>query len=259
MSTPLRPDASASVEHRLRDLRAFVAHHPEHRAAADWVEAALAKIDLRAQEALQRHYAEQVLLARSRPWSKHKYVDIVCFLFSKYRLAVELGLDRADRPLRILDLGAGGCHFGFVCRELGHDVVNLDIKFHVYESIAALLGTDRVRAKIDPGVRLPDLGGRFDLVTSVAIYFNKIRPRNRAKPYWSVDDWAFLANDLIENHLRTPGGIWFWMNHETIDGRRHLNPHVMDLFERHGGIVNRTRGTLDLPVAGPMTLRPRDG
>ncbi len=146
-------------------------------------------IDVPALEALQeRHRAMAV-----RPVGPFKYFDLATYLRMNARRAVRLGLDRAT-PRRILDLGSGFGWFAVVCRELGHEVVGLDVVTpgsdgsDLYTDVIELLGVRRVAHRIEAGVALPEeLAGPFDLVTAFQIVFGKT---------WSVGDWRGLLADL---------------------------------------------------------------
>lgn len=251
-----RSEATQSVEDRMEALRAHLAPRGDEGAAmlatvGEIVEASdLARTD-------QLRAAHMDDLTGTGPnqgrASPYKYLDIVFWTFAKLEAAQAIGLDRAARPLRILDIGAGACHFARVARHLGHEVVSTDIDQPIYDEIAATLGERRVIQGVWPMQALPDLGGRFDLVTAMAINFHNFVPPE-PEPYWGMEEWAFFLNDLTGRQLNTPGRIWIQLNKEYRDGEAVFNPRVLDLCERHGAKVT-PRGLIDWTVEGPVRVR----
>jgi len=72
--------------------------------------------------------------------------------------------------------------------------------------------------------RLPDLGRRFDLVTSFAIVFNRHATPNP----WHVDEWKFFLNDLACNHLKPDARLYFRLNPEP--GSRDMDRNLKEFF-----------------------------
>jgi len=190
--------------------------------------------------ALAKEHAAKVEARRD---VNHKYIDPVYWAYHKYDIAKRLGL-LSSPPLRILDIGAGACHFAAVCRHYGHDVVSTDIEVPIYDEIAAAWGETRTIHRVEPQTPLPNRG-KFDMITAIAINFHGKRVPEGQKPYWTMDDWKFFLRDLTSNQLRYPGRIWFRLNVEIWDGQKVFNSEVMDLLEAHGAVVDRRKGTID--------------
>jgi hypothetical protein len=76
----------------------------------------LRRIDQTAMAELAARHESALLPGQN--WTK--YFDNRRWLKLNIRRAQDIGLDRALRPLRVLDLGSGAGYFLFVCRELGH-------------------------------------------------------------------------------------------------------------------------------------------
>lgn len=202
-------DPKGSIDERLRALAEYAgSDHPDTVLVSHIVR----KVDSRALEALREKY--RYGLEHYMPDGPLKYLDLVAWTYRKLRLARRLGLD-SGRPLTILDLGAGGAHFARVCRHFGHTVVSTDIHTEFYDDVAALLGVERTRASVEPGIVLPDFGCKFDLVTAIAIIFDQVQWNVR---YWSLDQWKFLLNDLLARQLRFPGRIYLELNRQK-DGK----------------------------------------
>lgn len=109
-------------------------------------------------------------------------------------LARQLGLHRGP-PRRILDLGSGPSYFPFVCARMGHRVAALDVdRTPLYNELSRALNVPRVVHEIRYGVPLPDMGGRFDLITAQLICFNG--HKNKGCSLWDVREWAWFVDQL---------------------------------------------------------------
>jgi hypothetical protein len=138
--------------------------------------------------------------------------------------------------------------------------MGIDIVEPLYADIAHCLGVRRLVERVDPGKPLLGRGGKFDLVTAIWVSFNSLPSRDGRRAYWTLDDWAFLLKDLIENQLRLPGRIHFELNQEYNDdtppvGR--FNPGLLAMLKGQGAEVDEERGymTLDWP-ARPQPMEP---
>src|SRR5437867_12599674 len=101
-----------------------------------------------------------------------KYLDLDRWIEINIRRIREIELD-LTRPKRILDLGCGAGYFLHIAQLLGHKGLGLDVDYlPMFAEITRLLGVRRVISRIEPSTPLPDLGGRFDLITAFMICFN---------------------------------------------------------------------------------------
>jgi SAM-dependent methyltransferase len=148
--------------------------------------------------------------AIGRDGNRLKYLDTPTWSGGKFDHALRLGLHKAA-PLRILDLGAGPGHFQLVAEHFGHRTLGLDIPLrsgpkeprrHVYDDLCDFFAVRKVDHRIGARAALPDLGGRFDLVTSFMTCFSA---DPKAAGPWGVADWAFLLEDL-RDHVLADGG-----------------------------------------------------
>ncbi len=199
----------------------------------------LERIDRPALAALaERHRA---LAPTDVQWPK--YFDAERWLRLNIRRAQDIGLDRGDRNLRILDLGSGAGYFLLVARELGHEGMGLDIgEPAFYGDIFDLFGLKRVVWRIEPRQPLPEFqmggtdgagGARFDLVTAFSIAFNG----HKSERLWGPAEWGFFLDDLRDRFL-TPGGrIYLDMNPER-DGS-FMTPELREYFVSRGARVDR--------------------
>jgi len=252
-----RSDALRPAAERLEELAAHLGDGPAARDTLATVRTIVEACDLERTEALRRAHLDDLTgtgpnQGRASPY---KYLDIVFWTFAKLEAAQSLGLDRAERPLRILDIGAGATHFARVCRHFGHEVVSTDIDVPVYDEIAATLGETRVIQGVWPMEALPDLGGRFDMVTAMAINFHNFVPPTPERMYWGMEEWAFFLNDLIGAQLNLPGRIFIQLNKEYRGDEAYFNPQVLDLCRRHGAEVT-PRGRIDWTLDERVTVRP---
>ena len=176
-----------------------------------------------------------------------KYFEAERWLKLNIRRAQDIGLDRSrKRPLRVLDLGSGAGYFLFVCRELGHTGIGLDVAEPVfYGDIFRQFGLKRIVEPIRPYHPLPETlleDGKFDLVTAFSIAFNG----HKSAALWGPAEWAFLLDD-IRDHLLLPGGrIYFDLNPEY-DGS-FMTPELRELFLRRGAKIDRRSKLLFDPL-----------
>lgn len=202
-------------------------------------------------DALRREYGDR--LRKADAASRYKYLDVAYYTFLKLLLARDLGLTKGP-PRRVLDIGTGGGHFPFVCRFFGHRALGIDIENPVYESIAACLGIRRTIVRIEPRKPLPELGGRFDVITACGVSFNKLGEQDDRRLYWSLEEWQFFLDDLVANQLQRPGLLYFALNKEARGRllgfhRYAYNREVLGLAARRGAVVSRRHGTIKLALA----------
>ena len=165
-----------------------------------------------------------------------KYLEIETWLTTNIRRVLNVGLD-LQPPKRILDLGSGAGYFLFICKQLGHDVIGLDLydpNAAWYGDLLALFGVARVIRQIDPFIPLPDLGAPFDYVCAFMVCFN----RHLTEKIWKIDEWRFFLDDL-QMHLNPGAVVWFELNPDP--NGLHYTPELQAFFESRGAIVDGKR------------------
>lgn len=169
----------------------------------------LKTIDLKAFEPYQKKYHD----ADPRPHGYSKYLDIEPWMVNKLMVVLDLGLDKC-KPMRILDIGTGAGYFPFICQYFGHEVVSLDLDIvPMYNDLCQFLKVDRRTWRVEKYQKLPDVGGKFDLVTAFMIKFN-----NHYQPdLWSKPEWKFFVDDLRTNQMNPNGRIFLSFN-QNLDG-----------------------------------------
>lgn len=240
-----------------RTVRAALRWNPRRREIMQDLQALVAAIDARRLDLLQREYAD--ITRSSDPAAGYKYLNAPLYTLQKLLLAHELGL-KGGPPRAVLDIGTAGGHFPFVCRYFGHRVVGVDIDNELYEGIAACLGVRRTIVRVEPQRPLPNLGGRFDLITACDVTFNDKDDRDGRRVYWTLEEWRFLLNDLFANHLRFPGTLYLKLNKEWQKGafgsdRLFFNRGLLAMAARNGAAVSRRRGTIRFSLAAPHEIR----
>ncbi len=250
-------DPAKLISERLAALEGTLRWNPRRAEIMRSLRALMTTVDAPRLDALRRQYADRIRKASAA--SRYKYLDIVFYTLQKLLLARDLGLTEGP-PRRVLDIGTGGGHFPFVCRFHGHQAVGIDIENPLYEGIAACLGVQRTVVRVEPLKPLPDLGGRFDLITACDITFNGKGNRHGRRLYWSVAEWQFFLGDLVANQLRYPGTLYLKLNKETrgrLLGFERLayNREVLAMAARNGGVVSRWHGTVKLSFASPREIR----
>jgi SAM-dependent methyltransferase len=170
---------------------------------------------------LWRHYA--------------KYLDVEKHVRQNVRRAQDLDLHRMRRQ-RILDLGCGGGFFLFVIQSLGHEGLGLDVAgIPVFDSLVEMLGVDRRICKITGFEPLPELDGKFDLITAFATAFQGGREDSWR---WGAAEWDLLLADL-KGPLNPGGRIFFELN-AAYEGQYYTR-EIADVFVKHGGVTERER------------------
>lgn len=216
------------------------------------------RIDLEAAEKLQEKWAPAFSeFDRTGPY---KYADLPFWIAHKVRMAIQIGVHKSA-PLQILDIGMGAGHFGAVCQALGHKVVGTDIVEPIYDDICELLKVER---RIEPSARrkpLPDMGRKFDLVTIIWQVFHIMEYLpNGDRVHWTPEDWGFLFDDLIANHLKADGRIYVQLNPNISAEGEAFDAALVSWCEARGARVRLDTGVIDIHdlqrwKQGPKTLR----
>lgn len=202
----------------------------------------LRQIDQSALAALGRRH--EGTLQPGQNWTK--YFEAARWLKLNVRRAQDIGVDRAKRPLRVLDLGSGAGYFLLVCKGLGHSGVGLDVPEPAfYGEVFDLFGLERIVSSIQAEKPLPGsllTHGKFDLVTAFSIAFNG----HKSPALWGPKEWDFLLNDLRGRFLAPGGCIYLDLNPEH-DGA-FMTPELRAFFLRRGGKLDRRSKLLFDPL-----------
>ena len=160
--------------------------------------------------------------------------------------AQDLWLDRSA-PSRVLDLGCGPGYFLYVCKCLGHEGVGIDIDEQpLFRETTALLNVRRVIWRIEPQVPLPDLGGKFDLVTGHRVCFQKtVRWGTGSGEWeeWEPPDWEFFLDDVRARLLKHDGRLLLDFNPRA-DGRSFFTPSLREVLTAQGARIFRSKALL---------------
>ena len=183
------------------------------------VEELLAQLDQRELERIRLQYEG----GSNSIWSK--YLDARKWLARNIDYAEKFGWF-LDPPRDTLDLGCGAGYFLFVMRQLGSNVLGLDLEDPIFNDILRVLQIERVPFRITRQEKLPDFGGRkFDVITAWMICFNNY---DRDDTIWGPRDWDFLLDDLTDK-LTPDGRIVFFFN-----AQRHRKIHTPELWKYFG-------------------------
>jgi len=160
-----------------------------------------------------------------------KYLNLDRWIGINIRRIRDIELDLARRK-RILDLGCGAGYFLYIAQLLGHNGFGLDLdRIPMFAEITSLLGVRRVIQRIQAFRPLPDLGGKFDLITAFMICFNS----HRRPDLWGVAEWNFFLDDITK-HLAPRGRVWLELNRES-DGTLYT-PELKEFFEKRGARID---------------------
>jgi SAM-dependent methyltransferase len=170
----------------------------------------------------------------SSPVQIAKYADVERYMKLNIERVQDLGLHRSS-PQDILDLGCGGGFFLYICQQLGHRCLGLDLEWYpVFTDLLNLLEVERKTWEIKAFDPLPDLGRKFDWITAFSTGFNRVK-----KSPWRVTEWEFFLNDL-EKHLHPGGKIFFALNPEGRGGR-YYDATLREFFLGRGAQIERER------------------
>jgi SAM-dependent methyltransferase len=203
---------ASARKHTLRSLRA-------NRFPLE-TEPVIGTIDPVAFEQIRQRYAVKI---PTEDW--RKYLDLDRWIAINIRRIRDIELDLARRK-RVLDLGCGAGYFLYIAQSLGHTGLGLDLdRVPMFAEITRLLGVRRVVQRIRAFHPLPDLGGKFDLITAFMICFNNHRHAN----LWGVAEWNFFLDDIAK-HLAPRGRVWLELNRES-DGTLYT-PELKEFFQK---------------------------
>jgi len=172
----------------------------------------------------------------------NRFEDVVYWIEINIERAQDLWLDRAP-PIRIVDLGCGAGYFLYICKFFGHEVLGLDTDNEpLFRATTALLDVPRVIGRIERQTPLPDLGGKFDLVTAHRICFHRIG-HVRDGVEWSAADWEFFINDIRTRFLNEDGRLLLDFNPRP-DGSSFFTPRLREFFLSQGARIFRSKALL---------------
>ena len=233
----LEPNTALPITIQMERVHIAIGANAELRKLYDRV---IAKLDLDRNKELIDRYGSYVGFD-----GPLKFLDCAYWLYQKGMLALQLGLHRSA-PLRLLDLGTGGGHICAISNTLGHEAIGLDVEFDVYRDICEMLDVRRVVAKVERRQPLPDIGGRFDLITALSVVFDGLP----GGEFWSKDDWRWFLDHLIKDHLRPGGRIYVVLN-AFIDQEGQSRPKewVGEVFREFGGTA--AAGVVQLDLGAP--------
>ncbi len=143
--------------------------------------------------------------------SSRKYLNAQQWLENAVERAMHLGLHEAA-PKSVLDLGCGAGWFLQTARNFGHQVMGLDLgENRMYNELIELFELERAVHCIDPFVKLPEFGRKFDLVTGYMVYFNFYNFEVRDARAWGADEWTFFLED-VRGYLNPGGQLYLQLN-----------------------------------------------
>jgi SAM-dependent methyltransferase len=172
----------------------------------------------------------------------NRFEDVVYWIEINIERAQDLWLDRAP-PIRIVDLGCGAGYFLYICKFFGHEVLGLDTDNEpLFRATTALLDVPRVIGRIERHTPLPDLRGKFDLVTAHRICFHRIG-HVRDGVEWSAADWEFFINDIRTRFLNEDGRLLLDFNPRP-DGSSFFTPRLREFFLSQGARIFRSKALL---------------
>lgn len=115
---------------------------------------------------------------------------------------------------RVVDLGSGTGYFLWVCRELGHEILGIDLAGEpLYDTCIDVLGVPRNQFRIEPERSLCDLGSDVVLITAFMACFDRYEDGTP----WDTTAWSFFLSDTRE-HLEPGGRLAMKFNADATTG-----------------------------------------
>jgi len=196
----------------------------------------LRTIDEAELERLRQHYPYRPNARRI-----NAYEDAAYWLGVNVKHLQDLWLDRAP-PLHILDLGCGVGYFLYLCRLFGHEGLGLDTDEDAFfQGTTQFFGVHRIVARIHPQTPLPDLGGKFDLVTGHRVCFHRVaRGEDGEWIEWTPADWEFFISDIRSRFLKQHGRLLLEFSPRA-DGSSFFTDELRTLFLSQGARIFRRK------------------
>lgn len=250
---PARPDRDDQIYKPLEPLQERIAawrtviKNDRQLAIYDRVSAS---VDEGRYRALQQKYANEI--RENEQLATTKYIDLAPWFKLHSRLAQLLDLDRRE-PCSIFDIGSGGGQFLAIAKAYGHRPLAFDMpEPDHYRDLLRLFGIERVEGGIELGEPLPDAIGKFDLIMINGQVFDTYWPTGQR---WKLPEWSGLIRYLCAYHLNYPGGLFIGLNRsDGPAGTEEFYWPLVDLAERHGATVDRSRATMIFKLDEPLTL-----
>lgn len=171
---------------------------------------------------------------KDSPVQVSKYADVEAWMKTNIERVQDLHINRLP-PQDILDLGCGGGFFVYICQQLGHRALGLDMEgFSLYPELIQLFGVERRIHEIKAFKPLPDLGRKFDWITAFSTGFN----RHEDKTLWTPNEWDFFLDD-VKQHLAPGGKVFIGLN--PGQGGWYYTDELRDFFISRGALVERER------------------
>jgi SAM-dependent methyltransferase len=228
---------------------------------ADIVEKAFAELDRPAWDALKLEY-DRKFEAQGDTWSPDtifrleknysKYFDLDAWFQYHARLAMAAGLHEAKEPCRILDLGCGAGIFLYIAKMLGHDGVGLDLATDMYRQMADVLGVTWRASPVLANTPLPDDLHGFDMISAIAIKFDRLDWGPQSAEPWTLAEWEFLLHDAA-SRLNPEGRLFIKPNYfihptETDPGIFFKDARILEFLTEIATVVTPA-GEFTLPAS----------
>ena len=128
-------------------------------------------------------------------------------------------------------------------------LIGFDPKF-LYIAFKATDEPDKIRAT----VAKRDNIWQDDYVGFMLDTFNDKRNPGGRRLYWSVEEWQFFLDDVVDHQLRRPGTLFVALTKERLGrlmgvDRLGYNRQVLTAAARSGATVNRRLGTIKLSLS----------
>ena len=144
--------------------------------------------------------------------AQEKYLNYKFWLKESLLRAFKLDLHNSVNKKNVLDIGTGAGYFPFICKELGHEGLCIDVPDNdLYDQITDSLDLIKFKRLIKCFEPLSlKIDERFDLITAYMICFNN----HKQEDLWGSEQWKFFISDLQSNYLKENGKIVLNFNEE---------------------------------------------
>ena len=180
-----------------------------------------------------------------------KYFDLDTWFTYHARLVTLAQLNQASNPKRVLDLGCGSGIFLYLCQCLGHGGVGLDIASDMYRRMAEVLKVEWRVAPVLANTPLDAEFDGFDVISALAIKFDRLDWGPQSDEPWELDEWQFFLRDAA-SRLNPDGWLFIKPNYW-----RHPKGDAPGVYFKDARVLDLLQTLSEPAIDGPEFIIPK--